>query len=65
MNPLSSELPFHVHNWLIISLKDFCIVIRKRPTFWPSSYNISFKIEKSAVISSVVIKKEVHALPPT
>ena len=36
MNPLSSELPFHVHNWLIISLKDFCIVIRKWPTFWPS-----------------------------
>ena len=29
MNPLSSELPFHVHNWLTISLKDFCIVIRK------------------------------------
>ena len=38
MNPLSSELPFHVHNWLIISLKDFCIVIRKWPTFWPSRY---------------------------
>ena len=37
MNPLSSELPFHVHNSLIISLKDFCIVIRKWPTFWPSS----------------------------
>ena len=36
MNPLSSELPFHAHNWLIISLKDFCIVIRKWPTFWPS-----------------------------
>ena len=36
MNPLSSELPFHVHNWLIISLKNFCIVIRKWPTFWPS-----------------------------
>ena len=36
MNPLSSELPFHVHNWLIISLKDFCIVIRKSQTFWPS-----------------------------
>ena len=36
MNPLSSELPFHVHNWLIISLKDFCVVIRKWPTFWPS-----------------------------
>ena len=37
MNPLSSELPFHVHNWLIISLEDFCIVIRKWPAFWPSS----------------------------
>ena len=37
MNPLSSELPFHVHNWLIISLKDFCIVIRKWPTYWPST----------------------------
>ena len=37
MNPLSSELPFHVHNWLIISLKGFCIVIRNWPTFWPSS----------------------------
>ena len=37
MNPLSLELQFHVHNWLIISLKDFCIVIRKRATFWPSS----------------------------
>ena len=36
MNPPSSELPFHVHNWLIISLKDFCIVIRKWLTFWPS-----------------------------
>ena len=39
MNPLSSELPFHVRNWLIISLKDFCIVIRKWPTFLPSSCN--------------------------
>ena len=37
MNPLSSELPFHAHNWLKISLKDFCIVIRKWPTFWPSN----------------------------
>ena len=37
MNPLSSELPFYVHNWLIISLKDFCVVIRKWPTFWPST----------------------------
>ena len=33
MNPLSSKLPFHVHNWLIISLKNYCIVIRK----WPNS----------------------------
>ena len=38
MNPLSSELPFHVHNWLIISLQDFCIVIRKCPTFWSSTF---------------------------
>ena len=38
MNPLSSELPFHVRNWLIISLKDFCIVIRKWPTFLPSIF---------------------------
>ena len=36
MNPILSELSFHVHTWLIISLKDFCIVIRKWPTFWPS-----------------------------
>ena len=36
VNPLSSELPFHVLNWLIIKLKQFCIVIRKWPTFWPS-----------------------------
>ena len=42
MNPLSSELPFHVHNWLIISLKDFCIVIviEKWPTFWPPSLKL-------------------------
>ena len=31
------------NNWLIISLKDFCIVIRKWPTFWPSnSYIFNF-----------------------
>ena len=29
MQPFSSELPFHIHDWLIISLKDFCFVIRK------------------------------------
>ena len=37
MNPLSPELPFHVHNWLIISLKDVGIVIRKWPNVWPST----------------------------
>ena len=38
-------------NWLIISLKDFCIVIRKWPNFWPSKillrgvfyYRLTFK----------------------
>ena len=42
INPFSSELPFHVHNWLIISLKDFCIVIRKWPPFWPSNKVLHF-----------------------
>ena len=42
MNPLSSELTFYVHNWLIIRLKDFCVVIRKWPTFWPSSNLLPF-----------------------
>ena len=42
MNPHSSELPFHVHNWLIISLQDFCIVIRKWPTSWPSSIDLDW-----------------------
>ena len=37
MNARSSELPFHVHNWLIITLKDFCFVIKKWSTFWPSN----------------------------
>ena len=48
MNPLSSELLFYVHNCLIISLKDFCIVIRKWPTFLLSTANLS--------ISGVLIK---------
>ena len=46
MNPLSSELPFHVHNWLIISLKDLCIVIRKWPTFLPSNNFHEFYIQQ-------------------
>ena len=29
MHLFLSELPFHIHDWLIIGLKDFCIVIRK------------------------------------
>ena len=36
MEPFLSELPYHIYDWLIISLKDFCIVIRKWPTFLPS-----------------------------
>ena len=51
MNPLSSELPFHAHNWLIISLEDFCIVIRKWPTFWPSSIAVVIYINDQLVIN--------------
>ena len=40
MHPFSSELPFHICDWLIISLKDFCIVIRKWPTFLPSTSRV-------------------------
>ena len=36
MEPFLSELPYHIYDWLIISLKDFCIVIRKWPTVLPS-----------------------------
>ena len=39
MEPFSSELPYHIHDWLIISLKDFCILIRKWPTFLPSTFS--------------------------
>ena len=52
MNPLSSELPFHVHNWLIISFKDFCIVIRKWPTFWPSSVVVDGSFSNYADVES-------------
>ena len=37
MEPFLSELPYHIYDRLIISLKDFCIVIRKWPTFLPSN----------------------------
>ena len=43
VNPLSSELPFHVHNWLIISLKDYCIVIRKWLTSWLSAWYLDWR----------------------
>ena len=43
MEPFSSELPYHIHDWLIISLKDFCIVIRKWPTFLPSLNYLQLK----------------------
>ena len=32
-DPLSSELPYHIYDWLIISLNEFCIVIRKWQIF--------------------------------
>ena len=46
MHPFPSELSFHIHNWLIINLKDFCIVIRKWPTFLPST-SLVLKYKKS------------------
>ena len=33
MNPLSSELPFHAYNWLLISLKDFLYCDQKLANF--------------------------------
>ena len=36
MEQFSSELSDYIHDWLIISLKDFYIVFRKWPTFLPS-----------------------------
>ena len=44
MEPFLSELPYHIYDWLIISLKDFCIVIRKWPTFLPSTVSLLFLI---------------------
>ena len=55
MNLLSSELPFHVHNWLIISLNDFCIVIRKWPTFWPSRCLITEYRPTSTIIYTIIL----------
>ena len=57
MNPLSSELPFHVTNWLIISLKYFCIVIRKWPTFWPSSLAAVLHHFLAPMMGNVNVKK--------
>ena len=55
MNPLSPELPFHVHNWLTISLKDVCIVIRKWPNFWPSTYLLV--VVRSVCITASLLKE--------
>ena len=44
------KITISCHNWVIISLKDFCIVIRTWPTFWPSmeKLNICYIIILSA-----------------
>ena len=72
MNPLSSELPFHVHNWLIISLKDFCIVIRKWPTIWPSKptkqfernrHRNRYRLLTSLQAGGAVLKPQVKYIP--
>ena len=55
MNPLSSELPFHVHNWLIVSLKDVCIVTRKWPTFWPSRTFLMFYYVRSETFLRLMV----------
>ena len=45
MHQFSSELPFHMHDWLIISLKDFCFVIRKWLTFFAIYlYTVKLKV---------------------
>ena len=60
MNRISSELPFHVHNCLIISLKDFCIVIRKWLTFWPSKFIIALDLEVSFYLMPCQNKLEIY-----
>ena len=40
MEPYSSERLYHIHDWLIISLKYCCIVFRKLPTFLLSRDNL-------------------------
>ena len=54
--PFSLEWSFHIHNWLIISLEDFCIVtvIRNWPTFLPSSVsqeNLLIKLHSMTIMS--------------
>ena len=51
MLPILSELPFHIHDWFIISLKDFCIVIRKWPTFWPSRLHKDITISQKTLLT--------------
>ena len=54
MEPFSSELPYRIHDWLIISLKDICIVIRKSPTFLPSRYMYKYNIDTYSNINSSI-----------
>ena len=58
MQLFASELPFHIHGWLIISLKDVCTVIRKCPTFFAvylttslskMKFNIEYSCHKSMI----------------
>ena len=60
MNPLSSELPFHVHNWLIIGLKDFCIVIRKWPTFCFGHLGLGYSFIRQSLLSLHMTKSYVR-----
>ena len=55
MEPFLSELPYHIYDWLIISLKNFCIVIRKWPTFLPSIHLLG--ISKDAVRNANHVEK--------
>ena len=63
MEPFLSELPYHIYDWLIISLKDFCIVIRKWPTFLPSRTPLSKRRENSRLILFYKIINNLAVVP--
>ena len=52
MEPFLSELPYHIYDWLIISLNDFCIVIRNGQLSCHLSWTLPWKIEKQKKILS-------------